>query len=288
LHQGLASQRAPTATLLACLALTALAPRLDAQVVRGAVTEVGDSTPIVDAQLVLRDDNDRVRATAVSGPGGRFELRVDGPATVRLEVSHVAYADWWTASFPLGADDVIEVAVRLGIEAIPLEPITVLAASEADGRLAGFRQRSQDPGGFGGYFLTEEDIGRRPLAPTSSLVASTPGITLGRAGGGGTDRSVILANNCVARIFIDGVSVTQTEGGSIDDLLPADHIAGIEVYPRLMQAPPQYQSARGAACGVVLFWTKEPTASVSAGRSLRTRLIGFGLLGALVTLMLVR
>ena len=65
-------------------------------------------------------------------------------------------------------------------------------------------------------------------------------------------------------IYVDGVrfnSLSQlknTRGDNhifINDLVSANSIAGIEVYPRSVTAPPKYQSLNGT-CGVVLIWTK--------------------------------
>jgi hypothetical protein len=268
------------------MALIAFFRPVEGQTVRGTVLAAGTGDPVAGARLLLRDADGEVQAASVSGDDGRFVLRADSGSLVQIEVSHIGYADWSTANFALASDEIIDVEVRLGIEAIPLDPIVVLArASETGGRLAGFEQRRNDPAGFGGYYLTESDIAKRPSATPTSLVLATPGVRLARAGTGTMDRSVIVTGgNCVARTFIDGISVQQSAEHTIDDLLTPELIAGIEVYPRGLSVPPQYQSAAGEQCGAVLFWTKEPRPSPGASWSFRRIAVGLGLLAGILTL----
>lgn len=103
------------------------------QTVRGVVLESGSNNTIEDARLILRDTEGNVRAVAISESNGRFELVADSAGLVQLEVSHLGYASWGTASFPLGTDATLDVQVRLGVEAIPLDPITVVASNSGMG-----------------------------------------------------------------------------------------------------------------------------------------------------------
>jgi hypothetical protein len=99
------------------------------------------------------------------------------------------------------------------------------------------------------------------------------------------DRSVILTGgNCIARTFIDGISVQQSADHTIDDILSPDLIAGIEVYPRRLSVPPQYQDAIGGDCGAVLFWTKSGEPSQGASWSFRRIAFGLGVLAGIVAL----
>lgn len=254
------------------------------QTVRGVVHEVGSGAPISEVRLVLRGADGEAQAVTLSDDAGRFVLRAESGGLVRLEVSHIGFADWQTANFALASNATINVEVKLGVEAIPLDPISVIAESRLDqGRLAGFEQRRNDPGGFGGYFLTETDIARRSIVSTSSLVLGTPGMGVTRVGSEGFDRSVITAGSCVARLFVDGIRVRQSAEHSIDDLLPPDLISGIEMYPRAMMAPVQYQDALEPDCGVVLMWTREPRLRGSTGWHPARLFIGLGLVAGILT-----
>ena len=277
------SHRPQPWTVMLVLALAMPAPAR-AQIIRGQVVGVGDGQPISDATLILRDSDGEVRGAAISREDGRFLLHSDQPALVRLEVRHLGYADWTTANFALSSGEVIDVEVRLGIEAIPLEAITVLAhANTSAGRLAGFEERRNNPGGSTGFYLTEDDIATRAAATPSSLVLAAPGMSVARAGSGTMDRSVIRSGDCIARTFIDGVRFNQSESHTVDDLLTPDLIAGVEVYPRPLSAPAQYQDV-GSDCGVVLFWTKEPRPSVGSSWTFARVAVGIGVLAGILTL----
>ena len=257
---------------------------ISAQTVRGIVTDDGSGESIEGVRLILRSPDGRLSATAISSDAGRFELAAETSGTVRLEVTHLGYADWETANFALADDVVIDVEVRLGLEAIPLEPITVIAhRSSRRGRLAEFEHRMSGPGRGGGYFLTEEEIARRPAATASTLVLATPGMSTRAIGSGALDRRLILTGGCVANMFIDGVRVRQSAQSSVDDLLSPELIAGVEMYPRGLTAPVQYQDASSPNCGVVLFWTKGAQTGESRGWGAKRIAVGLGLLVGLLT-----
>lgn len=261
-----------------------------AQIVRGVVLTAADGSPIGDARLELRDQDGEVRAGVISAENGYFELRADRSGMVRLSVSHIGFADWETANFALASDALIDVEVKLGVEAIPLEPIVVVARrSDGQSRTAQFERRMLDPGRVGGFFIPEDAIADRPMATPTNLVLGAPGMSVRLASRSeGLERHVIMAGGCVARTFIDGVRVAQDDGFSLDDVLTPDRIAGVEIYPRPLEAPPQYRDAMPPQCGVVLFWTKEPQAGAEGGGWGLGRIgAGLGLLAGILTLGLI-
>lgn len=261
-----------------------------AQLVRGVVLSAADGSPIGDARLELTDQDGEVRAGFISAENGYFELRADRSGMVRLSVSHIGFADWETANFALASDAVIDVEVRLGIEAIPLEPIIVVGRrSDGQSRAARFQSRMLDPGRVGGFFVPEEAIAARPMATPTNLVLGAPGMSVRLASrSDGLERHVIMAGQCVARTFIDGVRIAQADGVSVDDLLTPDRIAGVEIYPRPLEAPPQYRDAIPPQCGVVLFWTKEPQVDGERGGWGLGRIgVGLGLVAGIITLGLI-
>jgi len=224
-----------------------------AQVIRGLV-RTASRLPIPNTDVRLRAQTGDVLSQTVTGPDGRFELRPLSTGTMHLEASHLGYADWTTADFDLTADSDLDVVISLQFAPIPLEGVDVRARRRFSTRkLEGFERRMEDRA-FGGYFLTEEDIAHRPLSPPSHLVLQAPGVTV--AGGGGPfDHSQIIAGTCLATIYVDGVRIDQ-QTTSVDEILDVNRIAGVEIYPRGMSAPPQYQDAL-SSCGTVVYWTKE-------------------------------
>lgn len=265
---------------------SATAGKVDAQTVTGrAVNEAG--VPVAGASVGLRHAEGRFVTTSVTSEVGAFVLRATLGGVYNLEVRHLGYADFISEDISIDGGENVEIEVRLGTQAIPLEPLTVLARrSPTAGRLAGFRQRMTDPGRVGGHFITREDIEARPMSTPSNLVLGVPGTTVAPVGGAfGLDRSLITLQGrggpCVARLFVDGIRVTQTAQHTVDDLLDMETVGAVEVYPRALTAPMQYQDAGAAQCGVVLFWSREGERS-SNPWSLKRIAIGSGIIGTLL------
>ena len=60
----------------------------------------------------------RILRSSVIHSWGRVTV---SSGTVQLEVSHLGYANWETGNFALASDVVLDVEVKLGTEAIPLD-----------------------------------------------------------------------------------------------------------------------------------------------------------------------
>lgn len=256
-----------------------------AQLIRGWVLRA-DRTPIPDATVLLRGEEGDVLARATTRPNGRFELRPGSGGRMHLEATHLGYADWETAPFDLAPDDDLEVMIRLKIEAIPLEEVMVEARRrQTTRRLADFERRKEIRA-FGGYFIEEADIARRPASRPSNLVLGAPGMTV-RGGGGFHDEYVILSHGCPVTVYVDGARIDQMTV-PVDQYLDMDRIAGVEVYPRAMSAPPQYQDARRRECGSVLYWTKDLETDDPDGWNMTKIVLGGASLTALVLLGVLR
>lgn len=239
-----------------------------AQTVRGRVLEAETGAAVVGAELLILTEDGVPRVRGFSDTAGGFVLEAPTDGDYRLQVRHIGYAPFTSDVLEVYRDDAVTVMVRLGVSAIPLDPLVVVGRmGPEEGHLLAFQQRRLDPGRVGGYFLTRAEIDRRPHATPSQLLLGVPGVTLQRINNSGAftmDRSVIrmAAGNtgsiggCRANVFVDGSAVAQSETASVDDLLDATLIGGVEVYPRPITAPLQYQ--RDTGCGVVLFWTRRP------------------------------
>ncbi|MEM7415073.1 MAG: carboxypeptidase-like regulatory domain-containing protein [Gemmatimonadota bacterium] len=258
---------------------------MSAQVVQGVVLTADSGEPVSGARLLLRDPDGVIRAGMISSDRGRFELRADLAGMLRLEVSHIGYADWRTAAFALGTGQTLDVEVKLGIEAIPLEPIVVVARrSTGVSRTAQFLQRMNDPARVGGYFIPEEDIESRPASLASTLVVGTPGMSVRLASSAaGLERNVIMAGECQAQAFVDGIRVQQGGGASVDDVVTVDRLAGVEMYPRALGAPSQYVDTHNPRCGVVLYWTREAESSEATSWGRGRIAVGIGIVAGLIT-----
>ena len=78
--------------------------------------------------------------------------------------------------------------------------------------------------------------------------------------------AMLGAGGCSATVYLDGRrmnSLAQASLGEVtpktvvyvDELVSPMSIAGVEVYPRGVRAPPEYQSL-GGSCAIVLIWTR--------------------------------
>ncbi len=241
------------------LGIAITATDLHAQVVRGAVTDAASNARLARVVVTLLDDRGRQTVVATTDSAGSFELRAPRSGSYRLQVALLPYVPFTSDRLELAASETVQLTVRLATGAIPLEPVVVVARGMG-GRLAEFEKRRARHAT--GYFLTREEIERRPLARTTTVLLGMPGLTLqpvGRPGSPPDDRNIIQFSGssgrpCVANVFIDGVPAAQSPA-TIDERLDVSVLAAVEVYPRGGTAPAEYQRANN--CGVVLFWTRE-------------------------------
>lgn len=108
-----------------------------------------------------------------------------------------------------------------------------------------------------GVFLDPEDLQRVQATQPSDFFRRIPSIRI-------TDREPVFTRggsgfegSCWPLLILDGMVVRaakQTHIG-LDDLVPVGAIAAIEAYPSGTGAPSEY-SGTGAACGVIMIWTK--------------------------------
>lgn len=206
----------------------------------------------------------RTVAQAASDSTGAFQLRAPVAGAYSLNAQQLGFRTWTSERLEIGRSEVVQVEVRLGRQAIPLQPL-LIAARRTPRRdvLDEFDQRRRNPA-RAGYYLTRSDIERRPIATPSQQLLGIPGVTVRPIPSGASsdalDRSVIYLPSglggqpCAANVFVDGIAIRQSGGASIDDVLDLDRIGGVEVYPRSATAPVEYQT--NPTCGVVLFWTR--------------------------------
>lgn len=244
------------------------------QTIRGVVVEDGTRMPIVGADVQLTTSSGRNVATAQTDSVGGFVLlpRRSGSFAVRLRHLSYVFADSVVVAVRPG--EAIEIELRMGRTAIPLEPVVVTVRGNA--RLAGFYERMRQPG-FG-QFVTRADIeARRGTIRATDLLRAMPGIEIITVGLGGSDRdpppppgtpretmprvALITMHRaggpCEPAIFIDRLEIRQFKDAGIDDFLKPEMLEGFEVYPRSAGAPVEFVEPN--TCGVVAFWTRSAT-----------------------------
>lgn len=113
--------------------------------------------------------------------------------------------------------------------------------------IEGFLERSRN--GMGHYITASDNILKNAIDVTDALRA-TPGVQV--VPGSGFGHVILLRGGCVPVVYVDGMEM-QEGYSSLDDIVPPQQVAGIEVYSGLGEAPVQYKSN---GCGVLLVWTK--------------------------------
>ncbi|MBT8489189.1 MAG: carboxypeptidase-like regulatory domain-containing protein [Gemmatimonadetes bacterium] len=259
----LSGVRPRTAVFVVALFFLALSTeRAAGQTIRGWVLRA-DRTPIAGAAVLLRVEDGVLLARTTTGDDGRFELDAVAGEGLVLHAEHLGFAAWETAPFDLAADADLDVLIQMQFAPIPLDELRVQARRQQNTRRLADFERRKELRAFGGYFLEEGDIARRAASRPSNLVLEAPGMTV-RPVPGPFDRWIVMSGDCPATVYVDGVRINQMNA-SVDEYLELPRIAGVEVYPRAMSAPPQFMHGPGPECGTVLYWTKDLEPDDSGG-----------------------
>ena len=232
--------------LLAAVCLAAVPAR--AQVVHGRVVAVDGGSAVAGARVRLVPERGADSASVQADSLGRFTLRARDEGDYRLAASRVGYREAVSPEFELEEGDSLEVLFRLSADTVLLNPLQVVAASHRrPRRLEEFYERA-GRGAFG-WFVTREEIERRPALRTTDLLWTARGIdVLPGRGFGGVVRG---RGGCVPAVYLDGMRIGA---GAIDLWTTPGDLEGIEVYTGA-GAPVQY-AGPGSGCAVVLLWTR--------------------------------
>lgn len=191
----------------------------------------------------------------ITDADGMFRF-VDVPVgRQNLEVRHLAYGDH-THGLRLGAGADTAVLIRVTVQAIALEPITVVARPRY--RTPGLAEFYQRVRSGRGQFITRADFDRVQPSRFSDMLRGVPGLQIMCE----LTRCMVqfqrnrrVRGDCKVQIFVDG---TPYDAETIDFLRP-EEIEGVEIYSGPSDVPVRY--ARGGSnatrCGVVAIWLRE-------------------------------
>jgi hypothetical protein len=211
-------------------------------VVDSAGQPIRDAT--VEAVTVLRE----TRTDSL----GRFAFRNLPSRRHILRIRRVGYTPSYAAAdLTTGESARIRVVVRqyagqnLGL--------VVVRAARPPGHLRGFLQRAAKPSGWGRIIMGDEIVTRNPRQTTDMLLA-VAGVRVDQSVRGvGT---VYGRGGCLMAVFINGFPAPQTGALSIDDIVAASDLAGIEVYNGIAGVPPEFMLGGPNSCGTLALWTK--------------------------------
>jgi hypothetical protein len=277
--------------LLLFIGVTAQPAALHAQRVVGTVLEDRSRTPVADAQVALVDNTGTTRSIISTDSSGGFAL--SAPAgRYTIHVLRLGYQTYNSPVIELAAGETVTVKIRLGVGAVPLDPIRVSARSgAARGGIAEFYNRRDNPARSGGYFISRKDLDRNPTTRTTTLLMRVPNVELVPLARGtfDTERYFIRfrggansTGSCSPAIYLNGVRIQQNESVTVDEYIDPSQLEGVEVYNRTASAPLQYTNNND--CGVVAFWTR--IAEPGGEGDWKRLAVGFALVGGFIVLLI--
>lgn len=112
-------------------------------------------------------------------------------------------------------------------------------------------------GGTGSFITPEELDSRKPTILTAAVeqlptvrIRPPPfGLPLNR------NLRIEDRSGCPFTVYLDRIRIASKGEYDVNQIVIPTSVAGIELYPRAIGAPPEYQANNGT-CGIVLIWTK--------------------------------
>lgn len=257
-NRGTAGMRSRCA-VLALIGLLTLEP-LQAQQLRGRVTDADTRAPIGSAQVELLDKSPKPLATVLTDQSGGFMIVGPRPGRFRVRITRLGYQESIVPDIELLGGETVDAELSIAAAAIPLEPLRIVARGRTVSvylERSGFYEREQH--GVGS-FLTRYEIEKRGGSSLSDALRHVSGVRLRRADRSGRRWEVQLRNTrCPPALVLDG-AIVRTGGPMrptdmpIDDLVSLNDIDGIEIYHGPSETPPAFN--RGGNCGVIVLWTR--------------------------------
>lgn len=215
-------------------------------VVRGRVLDVGGA-PVPGARVRLWGTE--VETTA--DERGIFRLTTHRAGTQMLEARMVGYVPHRRVIDLLPDTSSGSIDLELTEFATEIDTVRVLARARRPESSEGFERRRR----LGhGVFLDPDALAARRALVFTDLLRGVPGVEIVNHDlmtRGILMRSALGGTRCEPLLVIDGVRIPLL-GTSIDDLVPTGAVRAVEVYPRRIQAPPEYQTED---CGSIVVWT---------------------------------
>lgn len=240
--------------------LLAFPLRATAQIIRGTVIDAATNARIAAVNLTLLGGSGERFYTLVTNQDGTFELIIPAGRAVYVEAERIGYEGVKSTPLTARRGELIEIEVRLSPQAIPLNPVDVVARRPVDVRLHDFLDRSARYKKSGiGRIWTRADLEKRPFTLVSHLIRMIPV----RPNLYCTGTTLYVDN---VRLSIGDENVAPDD---IDMLVSSEDLEGIEMY-RDTDLPADLRSyARrvdgSSFCMVILAWRK-PYTELYAGR----------------------
>jgi hypothetical protein len=246
-----------------------------AQIITGRVLEAGSDSPIRSATVTLVAATRSLLSTE-SDSAGNFRVAVPRPGWYSLRVERLGYASARSDTLEIGVRENVEVAIRLSVTAVRLEPLLVVERRSEIRPRSEFERRVEAGRRSGlGVFITREALDSTSSPSVTGVLARVPLLRLQN-----DDKLISVSQGeCVPTLYLNGARFQIAE--SIDDLLLPSTLEGIEIYRNQTELPREFAGI--GHCAAIVFWTRvgEP----SRGATWRLFVAGGALLGMVVLLI---
>ncbi|MCJ7630252.1 MAG: Plug and carboxypeptidase regulatory-like domain-containing protein [Longimicrobiales bacterium] len=232
------------AAICLCLLVCAATPVMG-QSIHGRILVGGDSIGVGGAELVLIDSTGTSLLRVQSDSLGMFRIPVPEAGHYEILATRLGFASV-RAGVEVGEREIVEVEFRMAEEAIPLDPIVVVARREIRrGTLDEFYDRMDRNKQRGvGWFFTKEDIEKREYVSLPLFLNTAPGVMV--QGSRGSVQIVGYGPPCTPTFYIDGFETSYRELQMMD-------LEGIEIYRGRFENVAGYFTSD---CGAIFLWRK--------------------------------
>jgi hypothetical protein len=232
------------AAISLCLVMCAAKP-LMGQSIHGRVLVEGDTIGVGGTELALLNSTGTSLFRVQSDSLGMFRIPVPGPGKYEVLATRLGFASV-RAEVEVREREIVDVELRMAEEAIPLDPIVVVARREIRrGTLDEFYDRMDRNKQRGvGWFFAREEIERRERVQLPILLQTAPGVFLQSSAGPPLMRH--MGGYCSPVIVIDGLETSYRELQLMD-------LEGIEVYRG------RFENVEGyfpSDCGMIFLWRR--------------------------------
>ncbi|MFC1661073.1 TonB-dependent receptor plug domain-containing protein [Gemmatimonadota bacterium] len=231
-----------------------------AQTILGHLLDAQTDGPVMLRYVALLTEEGERVAWTLSDETGYFRLEAPGPGSFQIYGESLGYRSSVEGPFLLGEDQAVPAEFRIDPMPIVLDSILVVARSRRVSLvLTGYYDREQQ--GLGHFIGPDKILERFEARRLTDFLWGVPGVRLmprdNMAGSGYVPMmrsAATLRGYCLPDIYLDGIP--QGEASEIDDFIQPWDIEGIEVYRSASEVLARFTSA-GAACGVILLWSKK-------------------------------
>jgi hypothetical protein len=227
-------------------AILLLATPATSQIVAGRVVDASSNAPVGGVTITLVDTLAATHRAVVNNAAGEFIIVVKAPGTYLLRASRLGYATTQTPPIEIGDGEVVEVEVRLDVEAVQLEPLTVVMRRRENQRERDLREYYERVEHYGEPHLGSTQIYTREFLEGWDAFSVEDAFRFYL-------RWRPYGRGCDPKVFLDG---QQQYGPFLEDLrfMSVSNVEGIELYGG--GGPVQSRFWDPDGCGVVLVWTR--------------------------------